>query len=341
MGPSLATRLCLDGQGQSARVAIRESPNAAPRQANMSVVAVAIDEDLTDVSDELSSSSDDETPVVKERQMALQVSGMTCGVCSGAVERALLSIDGVREAHVNLVTGRALVVCTTTDVSVSQCCDTVEAIGYDCVPGDNGDTNAGLGRITFPHPIQDWHLEVICAVPGAISVERIPSSHDVQLVYDPATCRVRHVLAALAQSGVHDCRRVAGSAAATDNLMRSSNEDHDSKRLLHQLVYAMALTLPMGPICMMPSFKVKAVQQCSVGTLLLALLATPVQFVIGRTFYRRASHALRSGTPTMDVLVVLGTTAAYAYSLFSLLAMLSSVDTEVPDCPILPPYRDA
>lgn len=44
------------------------------------------------------------------------------------------------------------------------------------------------------------------------------------------------------------------------------------------------------------------------------VLSTPVQFIVGWPFYRNAFTAIRVGSANMDVLVVLGTTAAYAYS---------------------------
>lgn len=55
-------------------------------------------------------------------------------------------------------------------------------------------------------------------------------------------------------------------------------------------------------------------------------LATPVQFVVGWRFYRGAYHALRGGAPNMDVLVALGTSAAYV---FSLAAVVYRIPTEL------------
>jgi Cu+-exporting ATPase len=49
------------------------------------------------------------------------------------------------------------------------------------------------------------------------------------------------------------------------------------------------------------------------------LLATPVQFVLGARFYRAAWSALRSGTGNMDLLVAIGTSAAYGLSVYGLL----------------------
>lgn len=47
------------------------------------------------------------------------------------------------------------------------------------------------------------------------------------------------------------------------------------------------------------------------------ILATPVQFWIGRRFYSGAYHAIKTNAPNMDVLVAMGTTAAYALSVYN------------------------
>ena len=58
--------------------------------------------------------------------------------------------------------------------------------------------------------------------------------------------------------------------------------------------------------------------------LLLFLLVTPVQFYVGSVFYVKCYSALSNGHATMDVLISLGTSAAYIYSLLSMgLAVLS------------------
>lgn len=56
-----------------------------------------------------------------------------------------------------------------------------------------------------------------------------------------------------------------------------------------------------------------------IGALLKWALATPVQFVIGARFHVGAYHALRRGAANMDVLVSLGTNAAYTYSVISVI----------------------
>ncbi|GLT66237.1 hypothetical protein SLA2020_386130 [Shorea laevis] len=71
---------------------------------------------------------------------------------------------------------------------------------------------------------------------------------------------------------------------------------------------------------------IKVLNMLSVGMLLRWELSTPVQFIIGRRFYTGAYKSLRHGSANMDVLIVLGTNAAYFYSVYSLLRAAYSKD---------------
>ncbi|TET87412.1 MAG: heavy metal translocating P-type ATPase, partial [Dehalococcoidia bacterium] len=86
-----------------------------------------------------------------------------------------------------------------------------------------------------------------------------------------------------------------------------SGEERKIRKGWYLFVLGVALTIPIILIEFLFDFSGK--------TLLLFLLATPVQFVVGLPFYRRAYGALRSRTATVDTLVVLSTSAAYFYSL--------------------------
>jgi Cu+-exporting ATPase len=89
----------------------------------------------------------------------------------------------------------------------------------------------------------------------------------------------------------------------------------------------MVFTVPVFLISMVlmyiPGIKhvldIKVVNMLSVGMVLKWELSTPVQFIIGRRFYMGAYKSLRHGSANMDVLIVLGTNAAYFYSVYSCL----------------------
>jgi P-type Cu+ transporter len=66
------------------------------------------------------------------------------------------------------------------------------------------------------------------------------------------------------------------------------------------------------------------------GHILVAIITTPAQFWIGQKFYRHAFKAIKHKVATMDVLVMLGTSAAYFYSLFALIAAMLNPDPDTP-----------
>ena len=96
-------------------------------------------------------------------------------------------------------------------------------------------------------------------------------------------------------------------------------------------VFALAMVLPHTPLREPLDRDVVPGMACRV--LLLWLLVTPVQFGFGRRFYRRASRALKHGSATMDVLVALGTSASYFYSVFFTVLALATDDHRGRDQP--------
>ena len=103
--------------------------------------------------------------------------------------------------------------------------------------------------------------------------------------------------------------------------------------------FALAFTLPLVVIMMvLPLFGAMKVLMVdlmpkSSGTLELKallgfVLATPVQFGTGSVYYRRALAALRTGGANMEVLITLGTSVAYFYSLAAVIKMMMPTNKE-------------
>jgi len=176
----------------------------------------------------------------EQRELVLDVGGMTCASCAGRVEKALRAVPGVLDATVNLATERATV--HGGQVSAAQLVGAVEQAGYTA--------SARGGEAAAPAP-------------------------------QPAPARLS------------EAAFIALSAALTAPL------------LLPMLAQAAGVHL------MLPAW-------------FQWLLATPVQFWIGARFYRAGWHALRSGSGNMDLLVALGTSAAYGLSLYQWLGEGSS-----------------
>ena len=232
--------------------------------------------------------------------LVLPIEGMTCATCAGRVEHALKALPGV-EASVNLATERADVRYEAAVTDAQKLLDAVHRAGYE-VPRETRELAiTGMTCATCAGRVEKA-LQSVSAVTGAA----------VNLATERAT--VEGIAGALRPVDLIAAVRRAGYDAelAGDPAREAQIEAQEARRLRTEtlrLVLAIALSVPL----LLPVLGVRLL-----GWLAL-VLATPMQFFIGARFYRGAWKALRAGAGNMDVLVALGTSAAYFYSLWLLL----------------------
>ena len=231
----------------------------------------------------------------------LPVDGMTCASCVGRVEKALAAVPGVTAASVNLATEQAAVTMQQ-GADAAALTAAIEQAGY-AVPRSqldlaiDGMTCAScVGRVE----------RALLAVPGVLSasVNLATSQAHVVAAAQPGGALSPALLAAVQRAG-YEARALAGDGAAT----AAPRVHHDAGwRVALAALLSAPLALPMvgeafGAHWMLPAW-------------LQFALATPVQFWLGARFYRAGWKALRAGSGNMDLLVALGTSAAYALSLY-------------------------
>jgi len=229
------------------------------------------------------------------------IEGMSCATCVGRVEKVLAAIPGVK-ASVNLSSEQAEIEFDPTRVKPNALAEAVERAGYN-VPRETRDlTITGMTCATCAGRIE----AALSGVPGVTRV-------DVNLASERAT--VESIVGILRPATLVSAVRAAGYDAEfiTDDrerdrqLLAAADQrlEREKRRAIVAIVLSAPLLLPMFG-ALLPGW-------------LALLLATPVQFVIGGPFYGGAWKALRAGTGNMDLLVSLGTSAAYFYSLYLLL----------------------
>jgi len=236
------------------------------------------------------------------RHVHVPISGMTCATCAGRVEAALNALPGV-SATVNLADERADLRFDPSRTTPADLVNAVEAAGYATRPDRRELAIIGMTCATCAGRVE----HALAAVPGVLRAEvNLATEHAVVEgiagLLSPAA-----LLHAVRDAG-YDATLLTGDAA-----QQRAAEQADAarlRRLLLKVAAAAVLSLPL----LLPMVGVPLP-----GWLAL-LLATPVQFVIGAGFYVAAWKALRAGTGNMDLLVALGTSAAYFYSLFLVIA---------------------
>jgi Cu+-exporting ATPase len=230
--------------------------------------------------------------------LSFRVDGMTCASCAGRVEKALKAVPGVESAAINLATEKASV-RTRRDLPFSALSAAVGKAGYD-VPADS--VSLAISGMTCASCVTRVE-KALKKVPGVTdaTVNLATEKAQVTAVGVP----VEALIAAVEKAGYD-------AAAANDAAAR----EQAPGRLPDWWPVALAalLSLPLlAPMLAMPFGYDLALP----GWLQMAL-ATPVQFWLGARFYKAGWKAVRAGAGNMDLLVALGTSAAYALSAYLL-----------------------
>ncbi|KVV39578.1 copper-transporting ATPase [Burkholderia territorii] len=259
--------------------------------------------------------------------MELDIDGMTCASCVSRVEKALAKVPGVARASVNLATERATI-DATPDVSASQLADAVRQAGYDATPVAapppvaSRDFEFDIGGMTCASCVGRVE-KALAAVPGVThasvnlateraSVHGTGALDAATLIAAVTTAGYRASLAAAPDTGASTAAAAhAGEPAQAPDARKRREAIRERNLVIGSAVLSAPLVLPMlvGPFgidAMLPGW-------------LQLVLASIVQFGLGARFYRAAWHAVKARTGNMDLLVALGTSAAFGLSLWMLL----------------------
>jgi len=235
--------------------------------------------------------------------MSMRIEGMHCASCVAKIEEALRNQDGVIRADVSLLDEKAVIEYEPQTVDRTVLEKAVESTGYrprrSTMSITLSDTPSGF----------DWNeiVETIEGVDGVISARSFEDTNRILIEYDDDQVTYKIVKKALQEIGV-DVKKAEGIEADREALAREKEIRYYS--LL--LAFSVLLTVPV----VLVHFEVLSflLPTDEVRKLLMFLLATPVQFIAGYPFYKSALKAARHLTTNMDTLIMLGTSAAYIYS---------------------------
>ncbi|ADJ29656.1 heavy metal translocating P-type ATPase [Nitrosococcus watsonii] len=248
-------------------------------------------------------------PLKKAAQtLVLPIKGMTCATCSTRLERVLNKILGVVKSQVNLASEQANITFDPQQTSPQRFYQAITQAGFS-VPLEGMEFH--IGGMTCA--TCSTRLEKVFSRLTGVSEVTVNLATERALLKAPAGMLPPAAVIAAAQ-------RAGFTATPLSNQSEKRNQDETEKiaeeqREWNQLLLAILLTLPLAlPMLLMP-FDIHADLPAGIQF----LLATPVQFWVGRRFYKGAYRSLRGGSANMDVLVVLGTSAAWGLSTWNTL----------------------
>ncbi|WP_409343145.1 heavy metal translocating P-type ATPase [Paenibacillus sp. MBLB4367] len=245
------------------------------------------------------------------RHATVSITGMTCAACAARIEKSLNKLEGV-EAAVNLALERASVSYDPSRADWPQIERKIEQLGYGTVRDSADFTITGMTCAA-------------CAVRIEKGLGRLPGVSAVSVNLALETAHVEYAGALVTPAQLADkVSQIGYKAAIKQDIGASAEAERRKAELAWQrfsFMISALLTLPLlwamtGHFAFAsgiwtPAFLLDPAFQL--------ILATPVQFVVGGRFYIAAFKALRGGGANMDVLVALGTSAAYGYSVVQML----------------------
>lgn len=265
---------------------------------------------------QLKRESDD--PVTEAAQLSVAVAGMTCASCVGHVEKAIAKLPGVTKVSVNLATERA-------DVTFAGAADpqalvaAIERAGYQ-VP----ESEAEIGVVGMTCASCVGHVEkALSKVSGVSSATVNLATERASVRYRASIASLENLEAAIRGAG-YEPRRIEGDDASSDQQATVREQELDSLR--RSLLLAAVLALPVFVLEMgshlIPAMHDFVMTRIGMQTswLIQFALTTLVLFGPGLRFFQKGIPAILRGTPDMNSLVTLGTSAAWGYSLVATFA---------------------
>ena len=252
------------------------------------------------------------------KTLELGVQGMTCASCVGRVERGLKKVEGVSDALVNLATERASVTYDPAVTTPQKVLDKVKDVGYEPVTstaelGVQGMTCANcVGRVE----------RALGKVDGVLSANVNLATERASVQYLPSQVSLGQLKAAVRESGYEVLESQAGQDRSE---VEREAKEKEVRALRRSVQFSAVFAVPLLLLAMLPMLSMPLEMWLldrlgnGLNWIMLAL-AIPVQFGPGRRFYRQGWAALRHRSPDMNSLVMIGTSAAFFYSLLVTLA---------------------
>jgi Cu+-exporting ATPase len=249
----------------------------------------------------------------------IEIGGMSCANCSTTVTEAIERLDGIESVSVNYATDEGTVEYDPEQVSLREIHEAVESAGYTPISADLTVAVTDMSCANCAETIQSRLLDT----EGVLSAEVNYATDEAQVEYDPGVVSRAEIYDAVEDAGYSPVREESekGDGSSAADTARDAETARQRRLVLFGVLFSVPLSvLTMGGLVGIPVPD----SLFGVGTEWIALLlATPVQIVLGREFYDNSYTALvKNRTANMDVLIAMGSTTAYLYSVAVLLALI-------------------
>lgn len=240
--------------------------------------------------------------------LVLPITGMTCANCAVTIERSLKRVDGVQSATVNLASERATFAFDGSQVQAVDLIAKLERIGYGVA--------TTVQQLAVHGLVDDNDARAL-----ARAWAQLPGMRQSSINFAAESARVEFIPTLVALEDMRSAAQRLGFAVAALDGDSADSEDRaraaETARRTQRLLVGAGFTVPLFLLSMANDFALlpPAIGHAPWFALLLGVLASPVQFYVGWPHYVAALKSVRNSAANMDVLIVLGSSTAYFYSI--------------------------
>ncbi|MCK1993763.1 copper-translocating P-type ATPase [Peribacillus muralis] len=241
------------------------------------------------------------------KETRMQISGMTCAACANRIEKGLNRLEGVEEATVNFALEKSIIKYDAEIVSDLDIEKKIQDLGYDVVKEKKEFTILGMTCAACATRIEKGLNKM-----GGVSKAHVNLALEHATVeYAPSEITSADIMQKVEKLGYRAIIKEDNKKSVDfreKEIQKQNNTFIFSIILSFPLLWAMVSHFRLTSFIYMPDFLMNPWVQMA--------FATPVQFIIGKQFYVGAYKALKNKSANMDVLVAMGTSAAYFYSVY-------------------------
>lgn len=241
--------------------------------------------------------------MAEKEHVNLNITGMTCAACSNRIEKVLNKMDDV-DANVNLTTEKASIDYDKDNLSVEDITKRIEDLGYGVLYEKSDLDITGMTCAACSSRIE----KVLNKTDGVKAASVNLTTENAMVEYNSEVINERDIIERIAGLGY-------SAAPKRSNEEKISHKDKELKTMKWKVIIASILSLPLL-VTMLDHLFGMSLPAIFMNPWFQLAFATPVQFILGWQFYVGAYKNLKNFTANMDVLVVMGTTAAYGFSLY-------------------------
>ncbi|KAL4787278.1 E1-E2 ATPase-domain-containing protein [Aspergillus varians] len=265
------------------------------------------------------------------------IDGMTCGACTSSVQAAFDGVEGLHQFNISLLAERAIVIHDPHVLTSQKIVSMIEDAGFDAKVVSEVQAysqKGGLSRVTLDlHGLRDANSaaaleDALMQKSGLVFASVTLATSRLVVEYDTSILGIRAIVVAIEAAGYNALLADSDDNNAQLESLAKTKEVLEWKRAF---LISLSFAIPVFLINMiLPMYlpvldfgAVRIIPGLYLGEVACLLLTIPVQFGIGKRFYVSSFKSLRHRAPTMDVLIMMGTSAAFFYSVFTMVVAIT------------------